>query len=132
LFGVVGQFLAKPQFLRDLEEDFLVVRLEEDCVKRRLSQARATSKSYVSPAPMCPLPVYGGCEGDVVENPTNGLMALQNGSLQSGLGERLSKIQSRRKVLGTSHIQISMGEAYVELISITLPSFIIALPLRIL
>jgi hypothetical protein len=105
LFGVVGQFLAKPQFLRDLEEEFLAVRLEEDCVKRRLAEARTTSKSYVSPAPMCPLPVHPGSDGDVPENPTNGLMTLRNGSLQSGLGDRLVEIQSRRKVLGTSHIQ---------------------------
>lgn len=122
LFGVVGQFLVKPQFLRDLDEEFLVARLEEDCVRRRLSQARATSKSYVSPAPMCPLPVHPGCEDDVMENPSNGLMTLQNGALQSGLGERLSEIQSRRKVLGTSHVQIRIGEACIDLIR-TIPSF---------
>lgn len=108
LFGVVGQFLVKPQFLRDLNEEFLVARLEEDCVRRRLSQARATSKSYVSPAPMCHLPVHPGCEDDVMENPPDGLMTLRNGALQSGLGERLSEIQSRRKVLGTSDVQIAL------------------------
>lgn len=99
LFGVVGQFLVKPQFLRDLDEEFLVAQLEEDCVRRRLTQAKATSKSYVSPAPMCPLPVHPGCEDDDMENPSNGLMTLRNGALQSGLGERLSEFQSRRKVL---------------------------------
>ncbi|PSN43707.1 Protein Lilipod [Blattella germanica] len=99
LFGVVGQFLVKPQFLRDVDEEFFVARLEEDCVRRRLMQATATGKSYLSPAPMCPLPVSPGSEDDVMENPLNGLMTLQNGALQSGLGERLSDIQMRRKLL---------------------------------
>jgi hypothetical protein len=121
LFGVVGQFLAKPQFLRDLEEEFLVAQLEEDCVRRRLSQARATSKSYVSPAPMCPLPVHPGCEDDDVAKQSNGLMGLQNGALQSGLAERLSEIQSRRKALGTSHTNIQICGTYIHLIRASAP-----------
>jgi len=115
LFGVVGQFLVKPQFLRDLDEEFFVARLEEDCVRRRLSQATATGKSYVSPAPMCPLPVSPDCEDDVMENPPNGLMTLQNGALQSGLGERLNEIRLRRNVLGTSVVQLCIGEVQIEL-----------------
>ncbi|KAJ9579896.1 hypothetical protein L9F63_004447, partial [Diploptera punctata] len=99
LFGVVGQFLVKPQFLRDVNEEFFVARLEEDCVRRRLMQATSTGKSYLSPAPMCPLPVSPGSEDDVTENPPNGLMNLQNGALQSGLGERLSNVQLKRKLL---------------------------------
>jgi hypothetical protein len=97
---VVGEFLVKPQFLRDVDEEFFVARLEEDSVMRRLSLATATGKSYVSPAPMCPLPVSPGSEGDIMKIPPDGLMKLQNGALQSGLGEMLSEIQSRRKVLG--------------------------------
>lgn len=100
LFGVVGQFLVKPQFLRDVDEEFFVARLEEDCVRRRLSLATATGKSYVSPAPMCLLPVNPGCEDDDMQNPPDGLMTLQNGALRSGLGERLNVIQFRRKILG--------------------------------
>ncbi|XP_069687432.1 protein Lilipod isoform X2 [Periplaneta americana] len=99
LFTVVGQFLVKPQFLRDLDEEFFVARLEEDCVRRRLVQATATGKTYVSPSPMCPLPVSPCCEDDVTESPIGDLMTLQNGALQSGLGERLSEIQLRRKIL---------------------------------
>lgn len=99
LFGVVGQFLVKPHFFHDLNEEFFVARLEEDCVRRRLDQATATGRSYVSPAPMCPLPISPDCDDDVTENTPDGLMTLQNGALQSGLGERLLDIQSRRKVL---------------------------------
>lgn len=110
LFGVVGQFLVKPQFLRDLDEEFFVARLEEDCVSRRLYQATAAGKSYVSPAPMCPLPISPGCDDDVTENSPDGLMTLQNGALQSGLGERLLEIQFRRKVLGNRVIYFCRGE----------------------
>ena len=100
LFGVVGQFLVKPQFLRDVDEEFFVAQLEEDCVRRRLMQATSTGKSYMSPAPMCPLPVNTGSEDDSLENPPKGLMTLQNGALQSGLGEMLSNVQLKRKLLG--------------------------------
>jgi len=117
LFGVVGQFLVKPQFLHDLDEEFFVARLEEDCVRRRLFQATATGKSYVSPAPMCPLPISLGCDDDdddddddVTENTPDGLMTLQNGALQSGLGERLLEIQFRRKVLGNCVTYLCRGE----------------------
>ncbi|XP_021913510.1 protein Lilipod isoform X3 [Zootermopsis nevadensis] len=99
LFGVVGQFLVKPQFLRDVDEEFFVAQLEEDCLSRRLNLATATGKSYVSPAPMCLVPVSPGCEDDIMENNPDILMTLQNGALQSGLGERLNKVQFRRKVL---------------------------------
>lgn len=35
LFTVVGQFLVKPQFLRDIEEEYLVATLEEQSIERR-------------------------------------------------------------------------------------------------
>lgn len=35
LFGVVGSFLVKPQFLKNLDEEFFAYRLEEDCIRRR-------------------------------------------------------------------------------------------------
>jgi hypothetical protein len=107
---VVGQFLVKPQFLRDLDEEFFVARLEEDSVRRRLHHATATGRSYVSPAPMCPLPISPGCDDDVTDNTPDGLMTLQNGALQSGLGERLYEIQLRRKVLGNHVTHLCRGE----------------------
>lgn len=36
LFGVVGSFLVKPQFLKNLDEEFFAYRMEEDCISRRL------------------------------------------------------------------------------------------------
>lgn len=35
LFGVVGSFLVKPQFLKNLDEEFFAYKLEEDCIRRR-------------------------------------------------------------------------------------------------
>ena len=40
LFGVVGSFLVKPQFLKNLDEEFFAYRMEEDCISRRFVQIR--------------------------------------------------------------------------------------------
>ncbi|XP_015591359.1 protein Lilipod [Cephus cinctus] len=100
LFGVVGSFLVKPQFLKNLDEEFFAYRLEEDCIKRRLEHAKATGKSYVSPAPMSP-PACGAVVDDEEEipRPNPGLMCLRNGALQRGLALRLVDVQRRRKLL---------------------------------
>ncbi|XP_012266650.1 protein Lilipod [Athalia rosae] len=100
LFGVVGSFLVKPQFLKNLDEEFFAYKLEEDCIKRRLQHATATGKSYVSPAPMSP-PTCGTIVEDEEELPiaNPGLMCLKNGALQRGLTQRLEYIQQRRKLL---------------------------------
>ncbi|XP_058794985.1 protein Lilipod isoform X2 [Phymastichus coffea] len=99
LFAVVGSFLVKPQFLNNLEEEFCAYRLEEDCIKRRLEHAKATGKSYVSPAPMS-LPA--GSDKLTSNEPfcfKPGLMSLKNGALQRGLAQRLEDIQLRRQSL---------------------------------
>lgn len=102
LFGVVGSFLVKPQFLKNLDEEFFAFRLEEDCLKRRLEQAKATGKSYVSPVPMSP-PECDALAHDDEELlcPNPGLLCLRNGALQKGLTQRLKDIQNRRKILDT-------------------------------
>ncbi|XP_066591526.1 protein Lilipod [Prorops nasuta] len=100
LFGVVGSFLVKPQFLKNLDEEFSAYRLEEDCIRRRLQHAKMTGKSYVSPVPMSP----PGC-GTILEDDEEllsvspGLMSLRNGALQRGLAQRLEDVQKRRKLL---------------------------------
>ncbi|XP_043289691.1 protein Lilipod [Venturia canescens] len=100
LFGVVGSFLVKPQFLKNLDEEFFAFRMEEDCISRRLQHAKATGKSYVSPVPMSP----PGCNTSLDDEeellcPNPGLMCLRNGALQRGLSQRLEEVQMRRKVL---------------------------------
>ncbi|XP_078036427.1 LMBR1-like protein lilipod [Augochlora pura] len=98
LFGVVGSFLVKPQFLKNLDEEFFAYRLEEECIRRRLEHAKATGKSYVSPVPMS-IPACSILEDDELLNVNPSLMCLRNGALQRGLSQRLEDIQKRRKVL---------------------------------
>nr|CAD7400583.1 unnamed protein product [Timema cristinae] len=91
---VLGQFLVKPQFLRDVNEEFYVARLEEDCVRRRLTLARTTGRTYLSPPPMSPPPSAMSCD-----DLDSTVMGLQNGALQSGLGDALSRVERRRRIL---------------------------------
>ncbi|KAF7995385.1 hypothetical protein HCN44_006492 [Aphidius gifuensis] len=100
LFGVVGSCLVKPQFLRNLDEEFFAYRLEEDCIKRRLDHAKATGNSYVSPMPMSP----ASCnimpdDDEKLLNPNPSLMILRNGALQRGLTERYQDVKKKRKLL---------------------------------
>lgn len=46
LFGVVGGVLVKPQFLRDLNEEYYVYSCEEETLRRRLRNATATGMMY--------------------------------------------------------------------------------------
>lgn len=98
LFEVVGQFLVKPQFLRDINEEFIAYLLEEECLRRRLNHAEATNKCYVTPAPMS-LAECGPVLSDENDSPS-GLLRLRNGQLQSGLRSRLSEVENRRILLG--------------------------------
>lgn len=98
LFDVVGQVLVKPQFLRDINEDFCAYSLEEESVRRRLRHAENSGKSYVSPTPMR----FGTC-GPVLLNEKDtsvtGLLRLRNGELKAGLEKRLEEIELKRKML---------------------------------
>lgn len=100
LFEVVGSFLVKPQFLKNLDEEFFAYRLEEDCIRRRLQHAKATGKSYVSPVPMS-IPNCGSVleDDEPLLSPNPNLMCLRNGALQRGLSQRLEDIQKRRRIL---------------------------------
>lgn len=100
LFEVVGQFLVKPQFLRDINEEFIAYHLEEECLRRRLNNAEVTNKCYVTPAPML-LGECGPVLSDENDSPS-GLLRLRNGQLQSGLRNRLIEVETRRRLLGKS------------------------------
>lgn len=116
LFGVVGSFLVKPQFLKNLDEEFNAYKLEEDCIKRRLELAKATGKSYISPVPMSPpgsgnvapnaddvyvkdLDKNNDSSNEVSLRSSPGLMCLRNGALQRGLAQRHEDIKTRRRQL---------------------------------
>lgn len=96
LFEVVGKFLIKPQFLRDIDEEFNSYRLEEENLLRRLSHAQKTN-TYITPAPM----MFGNI-APVLHDDGNthaGILRLRNGALQLGLTERLTIIEAKRKLL---------------------------------
>lgn len=98
LFDVVGQFLIKPQFLRDINEEYFTCALEEECLRRRLKHVQNTGKSYVSPSP-----IAVNCCGPIAQDEfvlPEELLKLRNGKLQAGLGAKLTEIEMKRKVLG--------------------------------
>lgn len=98
LFDVVGQFLIKPQFLHDINEEYFAYALEEGCLRRRLKHAQKTGKFYLSPAPMSVgLDLF--VEDSDFKLPEK-FVRLRNGELMSGLGERLIVLKKRRKLLG--------------------------------
>ncbi|KAI4460373.1 lipocalin-1 interacting membrane receptor limr [Holotrichia oblita] len=101
LFDVVGKYLIKPQFLRDINEEYFACALEEESLRRRLKHAQATGNSYVSPIPMS-LDYYGPAaavrRADEYILP-NSLLRLRNGELQSGLSVRLTEMETKRKLL---------------------------------
>ncbi|XP_048479208.1 protein Lilipod isoform X2 [Plutella xylostella] len=104
LFGVVGGVLVKPQFLRDLDEEYYVYSAEEDTLRRRLRNATSTGIGYISPEPMYPDrgDISAPLDMDVSKSPGVGklappLLRLRNGALQAGLNERLRSVVGRRK-----------------------------------
>lgn len=107
LFGIVSGFLVKPQFLRDINEEYYVASMEEDCLRRRLEQAKASGKSYLSPPPMyvpksVKVNTKSSSDTDVISSNDDDdevLMVLQNGALQAGLTERLKEVVECRILL---------------------------------
>ncbi|GJQ80804.1 hypothetical protein Trydic_g16002, partial [Trypoxylus dichotomus] len=96
LFDIVGQYLIKPKFLRDINEEYFACALEEESLRRRLKHAQSTGNSYVSPAPMSL--DYRPIVQDEYNLP-NSLLRLRNGELQSGLSVILTEIETKRKLL---------------------------------
>ncbi|XP_041970408.1 protein Lilipod [Aricia agestis] len=109
LFGVVSAVLVKPQFLRDLNEEYYVYSFEEDTLRRRIQTSIATGAGYISPEPMYPdngdisapiNPDTSISKDKTVMSPEEKetpLLRLRNGALQAGLNERLQKIVTLRK-----------------------------------
>lgn len=97
LFDIVGKFLIKPQFLRDINEEYFAYALEEECLRRRLKHAQSTGISYVSPVPMS----TGECPTTLNDcHLPDGLLRLRNGELQSGLSALLTEVEIKRQLLG--------------------------------
>lgn len=105
LFDIVGQYLIKPQFLHDIDEEYHAYALEEECLRRRLKHAQVTGKSYMSPAPMS-LNQAKPILQDEYETPGE-LFRLRNGKLQSALGLRLTEVEVKRRLLGKCFVDHS-------------------------
>ncbi|CAG4918240.1 unnamed protein product [Colias eurytheme] len=109
LFSVVGGVLVKPQFLRDLNEEYYVYSFEEDTVRRRINNSLATGVGYISPEPMYPdrgdisapidasISITKENNASVSQGKEIPLLRLRNGALQAGLNERLHRIVAMRK-----------------------------------
>ncbi|KAJ2952052.1 hypothetical protein O0L34_g4316 [Tuta absoluta] len=109
LFGVVSAVLVKPQFLRDLHEEYYVYSFEEDTLRRRIQNACATGAGYISPEPMYPdrgdisapvSPDLSTTTGSLKSSPygkETPLLRLRNGALQAGLNERLQRVVAKRQ-----------------------------------
>ncbi|KAF9417790.1 hypothetical protein HW555_005204, partial [Spodoptera exigua] len=110
LFGVVGGVLVKPQFLRDLNEEYYVYSFEEDTIRRRINNAVSTGVGYISPEPMypdrgdisAPLDADVSISKDsqraaVKRGKETPLLRLRNGALQAGLNDRLHRVVAMRK-----------------------------------
>ncbi|XP_014371044.2 protein Lilipod [Papilio machaon] len=107
LFGVISGVLVKPQFLRDLNEEYYVYSFEEKTIRRRIDTSVATGAGYISPEPMyvdhgdisAPVNANLSRAKDVIDQhcKETPLLRLRNGALQAGLNERLEKIVAMRK-----------------------------------
>lgn len=116
LFTVVGQVLVKPQFLRDLNEEYHLTKLEEDCIRRRIENVQTTGKSYISPAPMSPPDCTSlSGEDDILESTPRRrkILSLQNGALQMGLNEMLNEMENRSKTLDKQRQASSLQRNFV-------------------
>ncbi|CAB3236734.1 unnamed protein product [Arctia plantaginis] len=109
LFGVVGGVLVKPQFLRDLNEEYYVYSFEEDTIRRRMHNAVSTGVGYISPEPMYPdrgdisalvdagVSISKESHQSILQGKETPLLRLRNGALQAGLNQRLKRVVAMRK-----------------------------------
>ncbi|XP_026466529.1 protein Lilipod [Ctenocephalides felis] len=136
LFGVVGQFLVKPQFLRNLNEEFFAYSLEEETTRRRLKHAIDTGQGYLSPTPMAPPPCSPVMddEFDQTDLPLSKTLLLKNGCLQRGLNERLLQLTQTRQILDkqrhTSALQRNLVYPLAMLLLLTLTTITVLMVLQ--
>lgn len=97
LFDVVGQFLVKPQFLRDINEEFYACSLEEECLRQKLLQVQHSRKPYPSLSSTS-LDGYSALrnENDDILYSTD----LKSGESPTKLGSLLTNLETKRKLLG--------------------------------
>ncbi|XP_057321034.1 protein Lilipod isoform X2 [Microplitis mediator] len=100
LFEVVGSLLVKPQFLRNLDDEFLAYKLEEDSIRRRLYSPESRDDVHTQSIPMLQ-PIYETLFDDEEQciNKTSTSSFFETGILKQNLVERLIEIQFQLQVL---------------------------------
>ncbi|KAE9538540.1 hypothetical protein AGLY_005639 [Aphis glycines] len=93
LFTILSRFMIKPQLQKTTDEEISILRLEVDCLTRRLDQVTVNGLTYMSPEPM-----LEGKKQNITRNEKE-LWTLQNGQLKRGLTDRLSIYHERLDVL---------------------------------
>uniref|UniRef100_A0AAR5PZJ8 Lipocalin-interacting membrane receptor limr n=1 Tax=Dendroctonus ponderosae TaxID=77166 RepID=A0AAR5PZJ8_DENPD len=95
LFDVVGKFLIKPQFLHDINEEYLACVMEEECLIKRLGQAKNNGVYHVR----TPISMESGStqDDDYKSNHIN--IRMRNVDVRSTLGYQISEIEEKGKLL---------------------------------
>lgn len=98
LFTVVGQFLIKPQFLRDIEEEYFVVTLEQQSIKRKLENVCEIER-YLAPASLSS--TNDDMESELYDFSSNNqsLLEMNSANLHAILTEKLKRIENICNVL---------------------------------
>ena len=127
LFGVVSLFLVKPQFLRDLNEEYSVASLEEECLRRRIKQVKDSSSSNLCPPPMMPI--------DVSESTSKqSSSGLKRKDFLSILKRKLSAVEEKRKLVDkqrrTSWLQRNLVYPVAMLLLIALTCIAVLMVVR--
>ncbi|XP_074096427.1 LMBR1-like protein lilipod isoform X2 [Cotesia typhae] len=98
LYEVVGSLLIKPQFLRNLDDEFLAYKLEEDSIKRRLYNSKSKENKHVVLNSM--LPSINETLFDGEEQITNHhSSSIENENDKQHMVERLIYIRFQLQVL---------------------------------
>lgn len=96
LFGVVSLFLVKPQFLRDLNEEFSVAKLEEECLRRRLKQVKESRSLNLCPPPMV---MPEDLTGSSFKNSSGAFSNLRKKDLVAAMEKKLHALGEKCKLV---------------------------------
>ena len=86
LFTVIGDLVIKPTFMRNVEEEFLAAKFEEDNLKRKLSEYEVNKHVVMAPV-------------TVAVDGLNRRTTLKNGEVLAHYQTALKEVSSRRAAL---------------------------------
>lgn len=95
LFDIVRQYLIKPQFLHDIDEEYHAYAMEEEYLRRKLKIVQTNGKSFTHVSL-----ISASQTSPIYDQGLSNVVRLRNGELQSTLGTSLTEIESKRTHLG--------------------------------